>query len=85
MNWKLRLKNKTTLTAIILGTVALVYQILGVAKVVSPVAQDEIAQTAGMLINLLVLLGVVVDPTTKGVGDSMQAMTYTEPKKDEVQ
>lgn len=82
MNWKLRLKNKTTLTAIILGTVALVYQILGVAKVVSPVAQDEIAQTAGMLINLLVLLGVVVDPTTKGVGDSMQAMTYTEPKGD---
>ena len=29
------------------------------------------------------ILGVFVDPTTNGVGDSAQAMTYTKPKKDE--
>lgn len=27
------------------------------------------------------LLGVFVDPTTAGVGDSAQALTYTEPKR----
>jgi phi LC3 family holin len=27
------------------------------------------------------LLGVFVDPTTAGVGDSAQALTYNEPKK----
>lgn len=31
----------------------------------------------------LSVLGVFVDPTTSGVGDSKQAMTYTTPKKDE--
>lgn len=30
----------------------------------------------------LAVLGVFLDPTTDGVGDSNQAMTYTEPKKD---
>ena len=30
----------------------------------------------------LAVLGVFVDPTTNGVGDSKQALTYTKPKKD---
>ena len=30
----------------------------------------------------LSVLGVFVDPTTAGVGDSKLAMTYTKPKKD---
>lgn len=29
---------------------------------------------------VVAVLGVFVDPTTKGVGDSEQAMTYTQPK-----
>ena len=29
------------------------------------------------------LLGQFIDPTTAGIGDSTQAMTYKEPKKDE--
>lgn len=31
----------------------------------------------------LSVLGVFVDPTTNGVGDSAQAMTYSKPKKKE--
>lgn len=31
----------------------------------------------------IALLGQFVDPTTAGIGDSKQAMTYKEPKKDE--
>lgn len=31
----------------------------------------------------IALLGQFVDPTTAGIGDSAQAMTYKEPKKDE--
>lgn len=31
----------------------------------------------------LAVLGVFIDPTTKGVNDSAQAMTYTKPKGDE--
>ena len=31
---------------------------------------------------VLAILGIVTDHTTAGVGDSRQALTYTEPKKD---
>lgn len=31
----------------------------------------------------IALLGQFVDPTTAGIGDSAQAMSYKEPKKDE--
>ena len=47
---------------------------------VPPVAQDELTQAAFLLVNILVALGVVVDPTTQGVGDSARALEYTEPK-----
>lgn len=35
------------------------------------------------VITLLVLLGVVTDPTTSGISDSTKAMSYTKPKEDE--
>ena len=33
------------------------------------------------LFAVLAILGIVTDPTTAGVGDSAQALTYTEPKR----
>lgn len=80
INWVLRLKNKTTLTALIAAALAFGYQVAGILGVVPPVAQDELAQAAMLLVNILVALGVVVDPTTAGIGDSKRAMNYTEPK-----
>ena len=32
---------------------------------------------------LLAILGIVADPTTEGMGDSAQALTYTSPKPTE--
>lgn len=80
VNWKLRFKNKVTLTAIVLAVIALVYQVLGLCGVVPAISQDQIVNVAGMVINLLVLLGIVVDPTTEGASDSTQAMDYEIPK-----
>lgn len=81
INWKCRLKNKATLAALIGAVVALIYQILGILGVVPKVSQDAVMQAIGIIINVLVALGVVVDPTTAGVSDSAEAMTYTEPRK----
>lgn len=81
INMKLRWQNKVTLTAIVLAVIALVYQVLGLCGVVPAVSQSDVVTTAGMVINVLVLLGVVVDPTTSGVGDSDQALKYDAPKK----
>lgn len=83
INWKLRLKNKVTLTAIVLAVIALVYQVLGLLGVVPAVSQDAIVEVAGMVINLLALLGIVTDPTTAGASDSQRALTYEAPKKED--
>ena len=82
INWKLRFQNKTTMTAIILALVALVYQVLGLFDVVPKISQDELTTVIGMVINLLCLLGIVVDPTTDGVSDSARALTYDTPRAD---
>ena len=82
INWKLRFQNKATLTAIILALVALVYQVLGLFGVVPKISQDELTTVIGMVINLLCLLGIVVDPTTDGVSDSARALTYDTPRAD---
>lgn len=82
INWKLRFQNKTTLTAIILALVALVYQVLGLFGVVPKISQDELTTVIGMVINLLCLLGIVVDPTTAGVGDSVRVLSYDKPRKE---
>lgn len=79
MNWKLRLQNKTTLIALIAAAVSLVYQILGICGVVPRVSEDTIMTVAGTIINALCLLGIVVDPTTKGIADSERAMNYDAP------
>ena len=80
INWKLRLKNKVTLTAILLGIVAIVFQILGIFDVAPAVTENEIVQVVTMVIEVLALCGIVVDPTTAGISDSEQAMGYIEPK-----
>ena len=82
INWKLRFQNKVTLSAILLGVVALVYQILGMLGIAPEITQNEIGQVITMVIDLLVMLGVVVDPTTKGVSDSSRALSYATPNKE---
>lgn len=41
--------------------------------------QGRVVAAVDALFAVLVILGVVVDPTTEGLGDSARAMTYTEP------
>lgn len=86
INWKVRAKNK-------LFWLALVPAFLLVLQIVTgwfglELAADLIGQEATNFINsvfaLLVILGIVVDPTTEGADDSNQAMQYQEPKKDKV-
>ena len=83
MNWKLRLKNKTTLTAIIFAVIAIIYKVLELAGVTPKIGEGAIKEVVEMAIYLLCLLGIVVDPTTDGVGDSNRAMAYEEPWTDE--
>lgn len=79
LNWKLRLQNKATLTALVCTTIALVYQILGIIGVTPPVSENVVVEWVGVAMTLLVKIGVIVDPTTFGIGDSARALTYPAP------
>ena len=81
INWKVRFKNKTWLVTFLITVLAFVYQILGMFDIVPPITQDMATQLVTIVINMLVAVGVVIDPTTAGTSDSEQAMTYEEPKK----
>ena len=82
INWTVRLKNKTFwLTAIpallLLGSQ--VAALFGFNWDYTPLAQ-QLSAICGTVFGLLALLGVVNDPTTDGVSDSIQALSYTKPK-----
>ena len=76
LNWKLRLQNRATLAALLAGVVGLVYLLLETAGIVPCVTQSEVTALIAGVLNLLVLLGVLVDPTTQGVRDSEKALRY---------
>lgn len=75
INWKLRFKNKATLVAIA-STVILLAQQLGLKL------PDNVVDVVNTFLTLLVLLGVVNDPTTAGFKDSEKALTYDKPKEE---
>lgn len=83
INWKVRLRNKTWLTAVIALVVSFVYDLLASFDVVPAVGEDWVMSTVQTVLTLLTMLGVVIDPTTPGAGDSERAMTYTEPGRTE--
>ena len=47
------------------------------------VLNQQIAAIINAVFAVLSILGIVVDPTTAGIGDSQRALSYTEPNKDE--
>lgn len=83
INWKVRVKNKAFWVALIPALLLLVQQVCAVVGVQLDFGQlqDQLTAIVGTVFTLLAILGIVADPTTAGVGDSEQAMGYTEPKE----
>ena len=76
INWKVRLKNKAFLASTLALVITLVYQILGLFNVVPSISEDKTVELIGITLNILTALGVILDPTTPGIGDSDRALTY---------
>lgn len=75
INFKLRLKNKATLVALI-SAVFLMLQQFGLE------IPHNIQDAVNTFVAILVILGIVTDPTTKGIGDSERALNYVKPLDD---
>lgn len=84
INWKVRIKNKQFWTSVV-PAVALVAQavaaLFGYTIDLTTIV-GKVQAVINAVFALLVILGIVVDPTTAGVGDSARAMTYEEPWED---
>ena len=83
INFLARAKNKLFWMALIPALLLLVQMVAAIFGFNFDLSelQDRVVAAVDALFAVLVILGVVVDPTTEGLGDSTQAMTYTEPKK----
>ena len=83
INWTVRLKNKNFWIAAIPAVLLLVQAVaavFGVTIDLGPLG-DKLLAVVNAVFVVLAVLGIVADPTTKGLGDSAQAMTYTAPKE----
>ena len=75
INFKLRLQNKATLVALI-SAIFLMLQQFGLH------IPSNIQEAVNTLVVILVILGIVTDPTTTGVADSERALNYHAPRED---
>ena len=82
INWKIRFQNKTFLTGLISLVVVFIYDLLQLLEIATAVTQSAVMQVAEGILTILGMLGVIADPTTAGLSDSKQALTYTSPKQD---
>lgn len=80
INWTVRFKNKTFLAALLALVITFIYDLLALLGIAPSVDESVVVTLANTVLTLLVGVGVLTDPTTKGMSDSAQAMTYEEPK-----
>ena len=82
INWKVRFRNKVWLGSFLSLIVGFVYSMLGLFYVFPTVTQNLVVQLMNQMLTFLGLIGVIVDPTTAGIGDSERALQYEEPWED---
>ena len=83
INWKVRISNINfwlTLIPAVLLLVQAVGAIFGFTIDLSEIG-DKLLVAVNAVFAVLVILGIVNDPTTASLSDSEQAMTYTKPKE----
>ena len=83
INWKVRFQNKVWLGSFFSLIIGFVYSLLALFDVFPAVTQNLVVQLLNQVLTFLGLIGVIVDPTTAGIGDSERAMGYETPYRDE--
>lgn len=84
INWMVRIKNKNFWISLIPAVLLLVQVVAAVFGFTLNLGElgDKLLAVVNALFAVLTILGIVTDPTTAGISDSAQAMTYTAPKED---
>lgn len=84
INWTVRFKNKNFWLAVIPAVLLLIQTVAAVFGYTLDVGDigNRLIAVVNALFGVLVILGVVNDPTTAGIADSKQAQSYIFPKED---
>lgn len=82
INWEVRIKNKAFWVAFIPAVLLLVQVVAAVFGFTLDLGElgNRLLDVVNAVFSVLAILGTVADPTTKGIADSKQALTYREPK-----
>lgn len=85
INWMVRIKNKNFWLSLIPAVLLLIQVVAAVFGYSMNLGElgDKLLAVVNALFAVLAILGIVTDPTTAGVSDSSQAMTYEVPKKEQ--
>lgn len=85
INWKVRIRNKTFWMAFIPAVLLLIQAVANVFGMTIDLTAlgQKLIEVVSAVFAVLAILGVVTDPTTKGISDSSQAMTYESPREDD--
>ena len=85
INWTVRIKNKNFWLTIVPAFLLFVQAVADAFGFTLDLGElgNNLLDVVNSAFTVLAILGIVTDPTTKGVSDSNRAMTYTEPKGDE--
>ena len=76
VNWKVRFKNKTWLSMFLSLIIGFIFNLLKMFDVAPVITESQVLNIVSQMLTLLGLFGVIVDPTTAGIGDSDRAMNY---------
>lgn len=81
INWKVRIKNRWFWLAFIPAVLTLIRAVAALFgfQIDTETINAQLTAIIEALFAVLVIMGVVVDPTTKGVSDSDRAREYDEP------
>jgi phi LC3 family holin len=84
INWTVRIKNKNFWLAVIPAVLLLIQAVAAVFGFTLDLGDigNKLIAVVNAVFGVLVVLGVVVDPTTAGISDSKQARGYNWPKED---
>lgn len=84
INWTVRIKNKNFWLAVIPAVLLLIQAVASVFGYILDLGDigNKLVAVVNAVFGLLVILGVVNDPTTAGISDSKQARGYNYPKED---
>ena len=81
INLKVRFKNPTFLLTFLPTAVAFVYSVIELFGIVPTVDKEKIVTLIATVVTALASIGILVDPTTKGISDSESALMYNRPKE----